>query len=294
MKRILITGGSGMLGFSLSKDLEKDFEVYSTGNSYFNYQIERYLKFDLLSSSYKKLIDWSRPDIIIHCAALTDGNFCEKNPEEAYKVNGLSMKKIIEATKKKVKIIYISSDAVFPSSINLAKESNCVSPENIYGKSKELGEHFLKTSINIEYIIIRTTIVGLNFNNNKTSFVDWIIKTSLKNEKLGLFNDVLFSPISIWDLSNEIKFLINSDNINSEILHISGEICTKFEFGKRLLKSLNISTLNLFENSILSFSERFNRSTDQSLDSSFYEKKYNRILPKLNQTINKIKKHYNG
>ena len=283
-----------MLGFSLCKDLEKDFEVYSTGNSYFNYQIERYLKFDLLSSSYKKLIDWSRPDIIIHCAALTDGNFCEKNPEEAYKVNGLSMKKIIEATKKKVKIIYISSDAVFPSSINLAKESNCVSPENIYGKSKELGEHFLKTSINIEYIIIRTTIVGLNFNNNKTSFVDWIIKTSLKNEKLGLFNDVLFSPISIWDLSNEIKFLINSDNINSEILHISGEICTKHEFGKRLLKSLNISTLNLFENSILSFSERFNRSTDQSLDSSFYEKKYNRILPKLNQTINKIKKHYNG
>ena len=90
-----------MLGFSLSKDLEKDFEVYSTGNSYFNYQIERYLKFDLLSSSYKQLIDWSRPDIIIHCAALTDGNFCEKNPEEAYKVNGLSMKKIIEATKKK-------------------------------------------------------------------------------------------------------------------------------------------------------------------------------------------------
>ena len=294
MKRILITGGSGMLGFSLSKDLEKDFEVYSTGNSYFNYQTERYLKFDLLSSSYKKLIDWSRPDIIIHCAALTDGNFCEKNPEEAYKVNGLSMKKIIEATEKKVKIIYISSDAVFPSSINLAKESNCVSPENIYGKSKELGEYFLKTSIIIEYIIIRTTIVGLNFNNNKTSFVDWIIETSLKNEKLGLFNDVLFSPISIWDLSNEIKFLINSDNINSEILHISGEICTKFEFGKRLLKSLNISTLNLFENSILSFSERFNRSTDQTLDSSFYEKKYNRILPKLNQTINKIKKHYNG
>ena len=204
------------------------------------------------------------------------------------------MKKIIEATKKKVKIIYISSDAVFPSSINLAKESNCVSPENIYGKSKELGEHFLKTSVNIEYTIIRTTIVGLNFNNNKTSFVDWIIKTSLKNEKLGLFNDVLFSPISIWDLSNEIKFLINSDNINSEILHISGEIFTKHEFGKRLLKSLNISTSNLFENSILSFSERFNRSTDQSLDSSFYKKKYNRILPKLNQTINKIKKHYNG
>ena len=44
-----------MLGFSLNKDLEKDFKVYSTGNSYFNSQPDRYLKFDLLSSSYKKL-----------------------------------------------------------------------------------------------------------------------------------------------------------------------------------------------------------------------------------------------
>ena len=294
MKRILITGGSGMLGFCLVKELEKDFEVYSTGNSQYCSHVTRYLKFDLLSDSYKKLIDWSRPDIIIHCAALTDGTYCEKNPHEAYKVNGLSMKKIIDATKKKVKIIYISSDAVFPSTLNLAKEIDCVSPENIYGKSKELGEYFLKTSKNIEYLIIRTTIVGLNFNNNKTSFIDWIIRTSIKNQKLGLFNDVLFSPITIWDLSNEIKFLLNSNNINSEILHISGEMCTKYEFGKSLLKSLNISTLNLFENSILTFSQRFNRSTDQTLDSSFYEKKYSRILPKLNQTINNLKKHYNG
>ena len=130
-------------------------------------------------------------------------------------------------------------------------------------------------------------------NKHKTSFVEWIINTSLENKQLGLFNDVLFSPITIWDLSNEIKFLLNSNNINSEILHIGGESCTKYQFGKKLLESLSISTIKLVESSILSFSDRSKRSTDQSIDSSFYEKKYNRSLPKLNQTIKKIKKHYN-
>ena len=102
MKRVLITGASGMLGSTLCKDFEKDFEIYSTGNSYYPSQPKRYLKFDLSSSSYEDLIDWSDPDVIIHSAALTDGNFCKKNPELAFNINGLSVQKFIEATEKKV------------------------------------------------------------------------------------------------------------------------------------------------------------------------------------------------
>jgi dTDP-4-dehydrorhamnose reductase len=288
MKRILITGGSGMLGFSLNKDLEKDFKVYSTGNSYFNSQPDRYLKFDLLSSSYKKLIDWSSPDIIIHCAALTDGNFCEKNPEEAIKVNGLSMKKIIEATKKKVKIIYISTDAVFPSSLHLANENACTGPENIYGKSKELGEFFL-TNSERDFLIIRTTIVGINKNKDKKGFVEWIIDSSKSNETISLFDDVTFNPISIWDFSKELKFLINENKINSEILHIAGkEIVTKYEFGVRLLNKCKLATDNVLKGSIKNFNERAKRSNNQTLDCSYYEKKFNRQLPDLNQTISTI------
>ena len=66
---------------------------------------------------------------------------------------------------------------------------------------------FLNSSHGRSFTIIRTTIVGLNLNKENTGFVEWIINSG-KNNGLGLFNDVLFTP-RIWDLADEIKFLIN-------------------------------------------------------------------------------------
>lgn len=292
MKNILITGASGMLGASLVNDLKNQFNIYATGNSFFKEQHNQFMKFDLKSDCYLELIEWANPDIIIHCGALTNGNFCEKNPNDAFNINGISVQKFLKATSNNVKIIYISSDAVFPSSLHLAKETDCVFPENIYGKSKELGEFFLNIFENRSYTIIRTTIVGLNLNKQKSGFAEWIINTAKENKEIGLFSDVLFTPISIWALAEEIKFLIKSNNINSETLHIGGELCTKYQFGKRLLESLSITTEKLVESSILSFGDRAKRCTDQSMDSEMYQQKYKRKLPSLIQTVNMIKKHY--
>ena len=292
MINILVTGCSGMLGASLSTCLSKYYKVYATGKSESVERIINYKPFDLSKDCYKELIDWSQPELIIHCAALTNGNYCEKNPSEAFDINGISVNKFLKSTNKNVSIIYISSDAVFPSSLGFAKESDCVFPENVYGKSKELGEFFLKASLNRNYTIIRTTIVGLNINKQKSGFVEWIVNTATNNQEIGLFTDVLFTPITIWDLAEEIKFLIKTGNINSETLHIGGEICTKYHFGKKLLDGLCISTEKLVESSISSFKDRAKRSSDQSLDSSFYKKKYKRSLPNLNKTIKNIINHH--
>lgn len=292
MKNILITGGSGMLGATLVHSLKDEFNIFSTGNEQIKDQQKNYLKFNLSSNSYDELINWSKPNVIIHCGAITNGNYCEENPSEAFDINGISVHKLLKATNNDVKIIYISTDAVFPSTIHLANEKDCVFPENVYGKSKELGEFFLYSSVNRNYTIIRTTIVGLNLNKERKGFVEWIINSARSGEKIGLFSDVLFTPITIWDLMSEIKFLIKSNNINSETLHIGGELCTKYQFGRALLETLNISTEKLIESSILSFKQRARRSNDQSLDSSYYQKKYNRRLPCLDEIILNIKKHY--
>ena len=289
--RILVTGVSGMLGSTLAINLSKKHDVYGTGNSKISIPI-KYLKFDLLNSSYKKIIDWAKPELIIHCAAITDGDYCERNPTEAFSVNGISVYRFLKYSDQSVKFIYISSDAVFPSSLSFANEIDSVSPENIYGKSKELGEYFLKKSTNRSYLIIRTTIVGLNNFTQKISFVEWILNSVNSNKKIELFSDVLFSPISIWNLSFQINFLIDSENINSETLHISGEACSKHKFGIELLKSFNIDSSKVKKSSILNLKKRAKRSKDQSLDSNFCIRKYNMTLPKLSNTISEIKNHY--
>ena len=290
--KILITGVSGMLGSNLQKVLSEDNCVFSTGNSNFPEEPENYMAFDLKSNSYDKLIKWSNPDLIILSGALTNGNYCNENPTEAMDVNGLSVSKFINATDKKVKIIYISTDAVFSSKTHLAKENDCVSPESVYGKSKELGEFFLNQS-HREFCVIRTTIVGLNTNSRKTSFVEWIVNSAKNNEAINLFNDVTFTPISIWDFTEEIKHLISLENLPKETLHISGnEIVTKYEFGNELLKKLEIDRSSVRKSSIKEFKDRAKRCTDQTLNVDYYQEKFNRTLPNIKKTITSIKQHY--
>ena len=79
-----------MLGASLSAILSKNHSVYCSGNSTVSF-LENYMSFDLANYSYKKLISWSKPEIIVHCAALTDGNYCDKNINEAFEINSFCL-----------------------------------------------------------------------------------------------------------------------------------------------------------------------------------------------------------
>lgn len=282
-----------MLGATLSRIFSNNFEVFATGNSNFENEPTNYKKFDLASESFEELINWAQPEIIIHSAALTNGNYCEKNPLEAFNINGVSVRKFIDSTDDLVQFIYVSTDAVFPSKLHLSKEVDCVMPENVYGKSKELGEFFLLNSSR-KFSIIRTTIVGLNENRSRQGFVEWIINSVKNNQKIGLFEDVLFNPISIWDFAKELEYLIENDSISSEILHIAGsEAVSKFDFGKSLLLQLDLDLEAICKTSINSMPDRAKRSTDQSMDCEFYQQKYNRTLPNLGQTVQMLKIYYN-
>ena len=292
--RVLITGATGMLGSALVPLLSDKHEVFGTGTSKLKNGIKNYMSFDLLNDDYSELIAWSDPNVIIHGAAITDGGYCAKNPEEAFKVNGFSVKKLVEASSEDVQLIYISTDAVFANDSHMSKEQDCVAPESVYGKSKELGEFFLLNSER-DFTIIRTTIVGLNMFEKKMSFVEWIINSAQKGIEINLFDDVLFNPISIWELSSEIDKLLLKKRVSSKILHISGkEPCSKFSFGMSLLQGLNLPTHNVNKSSIQQFKGRLNRSSDQTLDCSFYEKNNEISLPQIKETIVSIKSRYNA
>lgn len=291
--RILVTGASGMLGSSLAVELNKNHDVFATGRTQIDLPVN-YKAFDLSVDAFKELIDWSDPDLIILCGALTNGNYCKEHIMEAFKVNGFSVKKFLDATNEKTRLIYISTDAVFPSELHLAKENDCTVPESIYGKSKELGEFFLLNSKR-DYLIIRTTIVGLNLYSDNKGFVEWIVNASKSNENIGLFDDVNFNPISIWELIDEINFLIMQKNFDSQVLHITGrEYTTKYKFCLELLKALSLNQSMVDKAYISNFKDRAKRSNDQTLSTELYEGLYKRQLPTINDTINTIKARYNA
>lgn len=292
VQRVLVTGATGMLGSTIVSLLSKNYDVYATGNSLLEVNdFDNYMPFDLGSEFYESLISWANPDVIIHCAAITNGNECVKEPLKAYNINGLSVKKLLNSTADNVKIIYISTDAVFPGYLHLAKETDLVSPESIYGKSKELGEFFLLQSKR-NYSIIRTTIVGLNTIKNGNSFAEWIIYSIKNNIEISLFDDVLFTPISIWDLAIQISEVVIPNDLKG-VYHITGsEVCSKYKFGFSLMEALGLKSESLLKRgSIYNFSERANRAGDQTLSIELYTSMFGN-LPDLESTVNKIKCYY--
>src|SRR5450759_1021742 len=113
MKRVLITGASGMLGATLVHEWANELEIYATDKSDFvRSPSSRFCAFDLARPNYDELVEWASPDIILHCAAIANIDYCEDHPEEAMLVNAYSVEKFLLSAPN-ARMIFVSSDAVF-------------------------------------------------------------------------------------------------------------------------------------------------------------------------------------
>jgi len=289
MKKILITGASGMLGASLVDLWKNKYDIFATASSDFlENSSNNFKKLDLRSENYQTLSKWVKPDVIIHCAALTSHEFCQTNPKEAMTVNGESVRRLIEVFPK-IKLIFISSDAVFPINTHLANEKTMTSPVTVYGKSKELGEKYT-LSMTENGCVVRTTIVGKNINPQKQGFAGWVINSLKNNRKINPYKDVLFTPISIWDFANELEWIFN--NQVPKVLHVAGsEIANKYTFGLELCKKMKLNT-GLISSSRLDLSTKIMRSHDQSLYCGLYQKISGHDLPDFKDTIRSLCNHF--
>ncbi len=282
--RVLITGASGMLGSTLTLALKEKYTIFATDCTNFkNNHVKNFKEFDLLSDSYEKLIRWSIPDVIIHCAAITNVDQCEEHPNQAMAVNAESVKKLLQCKNNNTKIIFISSEAVFSEEQPLAKENDTTNPETVYGKSKVLAEDYLKNANN-SHLVIRTTIVGKNIDTNKSSFVEWIINSVKHKEEIVLFDDVFFTPITIWSFAEEIEWILR--NNVSGVIHIAGQQpVSKFEFGNLVCEELGLDVSLIKSGSIDNVDFQAKRSKDQTIDSSYYQNLSKHRMPSINKTI---------
>jgi len=237
-KRVLITGTSGMLGSVLAKDWSNEYQLTTVYDR---------RQFNFAQGNYAKLFKRTKPEIIVHCAALTNLEYCENNPEEALSVNGESVGKLVNVMPQ-AKMIFISSETVFPPNTKNAKEDTPINPKTIYGESKKLGEELLLQADG--GTVIRTTIVGRNINKPGNSLTEWIVNSLKHKSPITLFDDVWFTPISIWHLSEALTWVI--ENQTPRVLHIAGgERVTKYQFGYELAKFLGLPTnlINCLEKS---------------------------------------------
>ena len=158
----LLLGGTGTLGKAIIKSkLFKNLKHPSSK------------KVNILSKNQiESFLIKNKIDTIIHCAAMARVKECEENKKRAYKINVIGTKNIVDVikkiskkNKKKIKLIFMSSDGVYASTKGNYKESDNLKPYNYYGLTKVKGEQQVKKLDS--YLIIRTRF----FNKNKIKFV---------------------------------------------------------------------------------------------------------------------------
>jgi dTDP-4-dehydrorhamnose reductase len=284
--RVLITGASGMLGATLADKWKGKFDIFATGKNFFiNNPANKFKAYDLLNESYDVLIDWAKPDVIVHCAAITNVDYCEDYPEQAMAVNTESVNKFFKSNEN-TKLIFISSDAVFSDGVHMASEKDETDPENVYGMSKSLAEKYIQNK-GKPHAAIRTTIVGKNINLSYQGFVEWIINSIKNGKEITLFDDALFTPITVWSLADELEWII--ENNISGIIHIAGkESVSKYDFGMKICDGLGLDTSLILRGSIDTVTFKAKRSKDQTMDSSRYQELTGRTLPTTIETVDLI------
>ena len=286
MKKVLVIG-VGFLGNYIIKQLKTDnfitLGTKTTTNS-------NYVALDITQKQdIEKIILEFNPDCIINCAARVDVDFLEKSPQTAYSINSDGVKNLAELSDKYNKrIIHISTDSIFDGIQGNYSENDIPNPINIYGKSKAIGEKHLR-NIHQNYVIIRTNFYGID-NEGKFLF-NWI-KNSLELKKqITGFDDVLFSPVEIGNLSEIIEEFVMNDFIGT--VHISSnDVVTKYDFAVKIAKCFGYDTSLINKKSINSFNFIAKRPKNTSLNNNYVFKIIKTRVLSIDDALNKIKCMY--
>jgi len=216
--KILITGGNGLFGSKFIEVLNKnDYDVYSTVHKK-SIRKEKVFTLDIThSENVKNILKKISPDTIVHAAAFTNVDACEKDKNKAYNTNVQGTINLAQgAEKQNAKFVFISTDYVFNGKKGRYEEIDAADPVNYYGLTKLKGEEFV-TSICSNFLIARPSVIYGAFKEN---FVTWVIDM-LKNEKnIKIVDDQFVSPTLNTDLAEQLVALIEHDMAG--VFHTAG------------------------------------------------------------------------
>lgn len=290
-KKLLITGVSGLLGNNLAYYFKGKYEVLGLYNSYpVDISGINTEKCDISDEgSVKKIIDEFSPSIIIHCASLTNIDQCEADKNHTEKINVLSTRNIVgNAAGKDIKLVYISTDAVYDGIKGNFSEGDRVGPLSYYGTSKYEGE--LEVGKAADSLIFRTNIFGWNIQDKK-SLGEWMLGELKANKKINCFKDVYFSSIYTFEFARVIDIAVRED-LSGTYNCGASDMCSKYEFAQKIADCFGLDKKLIKPISIDEFNFKAKRGKQLTLNVDKLQKRLNYKLPGISQSVEAFYKDY--
>lgn len=268
MKKILITGASGFLGYHLTKLAAEKFEVHGLyhtstfkSNNCTAHSIDITNYIDL-----GDLIEDIEPDAIIHAAALANANFCEQHPEQSYLVN-------VETTANlagiccdyQIPFVFTSTDLVFDGKEGNYSEDSEANPIMTYGKHKLQAEQEVQRIYPAAFIARLPLLFG-DTNAKQGNYLQQFITDNKAGKTATLFYDEYRTLVGAKSVSKGILQFMDS---YAGILHLGGpQKISRFDFGVKAAEifGLDVALLNACSQDTINFPAP--RPKDVSLNSA--------------------------
>ncbi len=222
--RILVTGAGGMLGRDLAAALSspQHHELHLLGRSECDVTDAKTVRACFASA---------RPQMVIHAAAYTDVDGCERDPARAMRVNGEGTRHVAQAAAAAgARLIYLSTDYVFDGAKREPYvEDDPANPLNVYGRSKLAGECAVRE--HSDSLIVRTSWL---FGRHGRHFITAILDRVRRGEPLRVVNDQVGCPTWTRDLARALTALISTTARG--IVHATGSgVCSWYDFAQAIV-----------------------------------------------------------
>ena len=221
--RLAITGSSGQLGSTLLRATRHD----------------TVLPIDLPDHDITKLdamvriVREFRPQIIVHAAAMTDVDGCERDPDSAYRINVIGTRNMaVAALEAGAALVYISTDYVFDGEKPEPYwEYDMPHPLSVYGRTKWVGERTVRDILSRFYIMRIAWLYGPSRRN----FVETVLGLAEQRDSFSMVTDEVGSPTNSVDAADAILRLVRQPAYGIYHLPNAG-VCSRYEWARAILR----------------------------------------------------------
>lgn len=175
-------------------------------------------------------------DVVVHCAAMTEVDACESQPERAARINTLGTWNLAQVFTGP--IVYLSTDYIFDGQDGPYGEDAPANPISVYGWTKLGGELAVRKRRNERDLVVRTTVL---FDCYSTNFVTAVTRKLLAGEELDLPDDLVGSPTYVPDLARGILAAIDRE-VGGVLNLVGSRTLCRWALGYEIVKLLRITS----------------------------------------------------
>lgn len=230
--KILITGAGGQLGSALVRELQKTYAITAANHA----------SLDICDRhSVERKIEALRPAAVLHCAAWTDVDACEKDPERAVAVNTNGARNVATVcARTETWMVYFSTDYVFDGlGPRPYREDDVATPVNVYGRSKLTGEEAVAAA-GCPWTVIRTAwLYGRPGRNFVRSIVE-AARSRMNNrtgEPLRVVSDQIGNPTWVDDLAHQVRVILAHD-LFGRYHAAAHDHCSRYDLARAVIQEL--------------------------------------------------------